>query len=77
MTPSIVHDVREILITKGLDDSYVAEKMSLFENIKTNFEALAMASFLDDEGRVFLAEKTGFSVSDLNTFFKVSQVYYP
>ncbi|MFT6508313.1 MAG: hypothetical protein ACJAUK_002428 [Colwellia polaris] len=34
---------------KGLDDPYVSEKMSGFDNIKTNSEALAKASFLEQE----------------------------
>ena len=62
MTPSIVHDVRDILLIKGLDDPYVSEKMSGFDNIKTNFEALAKASFLDQEGRMLLTERVGLSL---------------
>lgn len=76
MTPSLLQDVREILIRKGLDDPYISDKMSRFENVRTNLEVLALASFLDQEGRVFLAEKLGFTLNDLNIFFKVSQRYY-
>ena len=76
MTPSIVHDVRDILLIKGLDDPYVSEKMSGFDNIKTNFEALAKASFLDQEGRMLLTERVGLSLNDLNVFFKVSERFY-
>ncbi|BBW91960.1 hypothetical protein PS1M3_20470 [Pseudoalteromonas sp. PS1M3] len=70
MTPSIIADIRDILEQKGLDDHYINQKMHGFEGVKTNFEALALARFLDSEGRSMLAQKTGFTKHELNGFSK-------
>lgn len=77
MTPSIINDVRDILKEKSLDDAYINEKMRSFDGVKSNFEALALARFLDADGRSILAEKTGFSIRELNDFFKVAMRFVP
>lgn len=77
MTPSIITDVRDILKEKSLDNVYINEKMSGFDGVKSNFEALALARFLDAEGRSMLAEKTGFTVRELDGFFSVATRFVP
>ena len=77
MTPSIITDVQDILKQKNLDDCYINEKMRGFDGVTTNFEALALARFLDAEGRSMLAEKTGFTVRELNGFFEVVMRFFP
>ena len=53
MTPSIVHDVRDILLIKGLDDPYVSEKMSGFETSKQTLKLLLRLVSLIKRGECF------------------------
>lgn len=71
MKLSVTHHVESVLNEKGLDKSYIIDKLSRFSNAKTNQEALAMSRFLDLEGRAMLASRLKINERDLNGFYKV------
>jgi hypothetical protein len=69
MAKKISEHVKEILIERGLEDGYIADKMELFNDEQTRLEQLRKAKFLDQVGRTMLAERFGARAQDLNGFY--------
>jgi hypothetical protein len=72
---SVTHHVESVLNEKGLDKSYIIDKLNRFSNAKTNQEAPAMSRFLDPEGRAMLASRLKINERDLNGFYNVIDHY--
>lgn len=69
MAKKISEHVKEILIERGLEDGYIADKMELFNDEQTRLEQLRKAKFLDQVGRTMLAKRFGARAQDLNGFY--------
>jgi hypothetical protein len=72
MKPSLLIDIRAILEEKGLNSIYISDKMKMLAEHKTNLDVLAASRFLDENGRIMLAERIKFSSVELTAFYNVS-----
>ena len=66
---SISKKVEEVMLERELSESYILNKMQLFNDEQTRLEQLQKAKFLDQPSRDLFAKKFGLTVEELNGFY--------
>lgn len=72
---SIAKKVEEVMLERQLSESYILNKMQMFNDEQTRLEQLQKASFLDQAGRKILAEKFGSTLDALNGFYSTVNIF--